>query len=77
MGIEIENYDGAFEILDGIFKGRAVVKNLVDESEDTVFIHGPETLQNQVARHLNLSGFHVVGTIECSATRMIMIVKRK
>jgi len=77
MGIEIENYDGAFEVLDGLFKGHVVVKNLVDDSEETVFIHGPETVDNQIAKHLNQSGFHVVGIIICTSDRTIMIVKRK
>jgi hypothetical protein len=77
MGIEIDNYDGAFEVLDGLFKGRVVIKDLVSELEDTVFIHGPETVDNQVAKHLNQSGFHVVGIIICTSDRTIMIVKRK
>lgn len=77
MGIEIDNYDGAFEVLDGLFKGRVVLKDLVSELEDTVFIHGPETVDNQVAKHLNQSGFHVVGIIRCTSERTIMIVNKR
>ena len=77
MNIQTENYDGAFEILDGIFKGQVVIRDLVTEFDHHVTLHGDDTVLDQAAKHLNQLGFHVVGTIKCSAVRTIMIVKRK
>ena len=67
MNIQTENYDGAFEILDGIFKGQVVIRDLVTEFDHHVTLHGDDTVLDQAAKHLNQLGFHVVGTIKCHA----------